>query len=155
MIDAQNVTAQAWVDITIKVLKKEIVKKRIGRYKNNRNSSRKSRKETTKLINSIEGSVKINSNGSFSSAMLSYNYYGMFVDMGVGRGTKLANVGQNKTDKRDLQLKKGQIRQRKVWYSRAIGKQVVRLASILAEKYGISAENIVLNEMPVNVNIKI
>lgn len=55
---------------------------------------------------------------------LLYNYYGMFVDMGVGKGVALNKVGQLN-------------RRQKKWYSKTIYREVARLADYVAKQTGL------------------
>ena len=55
---------------------------------------------------------------------LLYDYYGMFVDMGVGKHVPLNKVGQLN-------------RKQKKWYSKTIYREVARLADYVAKQTGL------------------
>lgn len=61
-----------------------------------------------------------------------YNYYGMFPDMGVGKGVSISEVrGGNHN------------RKRKVWYSITMYREVARLAEKVAEMTGLRTSEVV------------
>lgn len=61
-----------------------------------------------------------------------YNYYGLFPDMGVGKGV---SYGQNS----------GTNRKRKPWYNKVIHYEIMRLTEIMAEKVGKRAVDLTAN----------
>ncbi len=75
---------------------------------------------------------------------ISYNYYGMFVDMGVGKGVKLGDVRFNAEQKRAGIG--GSRRKPKKWYSKTIFREVAKLGDILASHFGIMGAGAVLSE---------
>ena len=61
-----------------------------------------------------------------------YNYYGMYPDMGVGRGVKIADV-------RDFSSK----RKRKRWYAKTMFREVARLSEKVAKLTGLRGVEVV------------
>lgn len=70
--------------------------------------------------------------GDVSSIKHEFNYYGKFVDMGVGRGQKIESVKSNA----DLIALTGEGRRPKKWYSKTYYAEVQELQELLSEKYG-------------------
>ncbi|MCX6305534.1 MAG: hypothetical protein NT040_11250 [Bacteroidetes bacterium] len=67
--------------------------------------------------------------------MFQFLYYGKFVDMGVGRGTDISQVKENRTS-RMLQGKMlGNRRVAKKWYSKTLFAETATLKEILAREY--------------------
>jgi len=101
--------AQEWADI---VLERWI-----------RNISRLKIKETGELLRSLQAHVEQDANGNPSKITFAFMYYGIFPDMGVGRGVKYDEVVSSN-------------RKKKPWYSKQFIKEVNILGTIIAEKYG-------------------
>jgi len=72
---------------------------------------------------------------------LAYNYYGMFVDMGVGKGVSLGDVAFN-SEFRGVDGASG--RRPKKWYSPTMYREVAKLSEILQERFGLMAQASVL-----------
>jgi hypothetical protein len=68
-----------------------------------------------------------------------FNYYGRFVDMGVGKGQKIESVKGNA----DLIEFGGQKRRPKKWLGKTTYAEIVTLKELLASKYGEDAANII------------
>lgn len=62
-------------------------------------------------------------------------YYGKFVDMGVGRGTGIADVGENRTSRALVGKMLGNRRRPKTWYSKTLFAETTTLREILARNY--------------------
>lgn len=103
-----NETVKAWAEIVLDIWDDKIVKYQVM--------------ETVALANSLMHHVITSSNGNPELVQFFFNYYGKFVDMGVGKGT-------------DLQHATFSNRKKKPWYSKPFYSQVLRLSQILAEKY--------------------
>lgn len=75
-------TAEAWLKIAVQEIKDKINKLKV--------------RDTGALFNSVHGSIQEISGGDAYKASLLYNYYGIFPDMGVGKGIQKgdANVGK-------------------------------------------------------------
>jgi len=78
--------------------------------------------DQNQLINSFTHEVIANSNGDVSRVELAYLLYAKFVDMGVGKGVKLSQVG-----------KKGS-RVARAWFNPVFWPQFKRLVQLLAQK---------------------
>ena len=66
---------------------------------------------------------------------LKFNYYGKFVDMGVGKGVKIADVRENKTARYLNGRMTGNRRRPKKWYSKTLYSQTAVLRDILARDF--------------------
>jgi hypothetical protein len=111
---------------TIEVLKawSEISKKRLQR-----NLYTLDANETKDLLNSIDFHVVDR------EITLQYNYYGMYVDMGVGKGVPLAKARSG-----------GSTRKPKLWYTKTIWREVAILGDIIAKDFGVMLFTSVLVE---------
>ena len=112
--------ARNWTNITVLKLKSSLQTKKVGK--------------TGKLLSSFLSSVNVGS-GEYIKILISYMYYGKFVDMGVGKGVDMATALRGGSFKR----------KRKVWYSKTIGQEVSKLSFFMARKAGSQAANILLD----------
>lgn len=117
-------TATAWAEIVI-----EIWEDKMERLKVNR---------TLDLINSLLFHVNTAANGNVEMIQFFFNYYGKFVDMGVGKGLPAG-----------LTLINAQ-RMPKPWYSKVFYSQVIRLSEIMAEKFANRAAITIVNNIDDN-----
>lgn len=102
-------TAKAWADIVIQRWESKITQLNIV--------------ETTDLLRSFTSQVVVDSKGDPEKIIFTFLYYGIFPDMGVGKGVTYDMVpSSNRTPK--------------PWYSKKLAAEVHRLAEIMAEKYG-------------------
>lgn len=63
-----------------------------------------------------------------------FNYYGKFIDMGVGKGVPIGQVKELKSvNSRALGIRTG--RKAKKWYSRTMAGQIKKLTEVLAKEY--------------------
>lgn len=102
-----------WAYYTILRLQKSLGKKKVG------------------VTGSLKASLYydlVSIAGEISSVKHHFNYYGKFVDMGVGYGQKLSDVKGN----RDAY----QARKPKVWFSKTYYSEIMQLTELLTEKYG-------------------
>jgi hypothetical protein len=137
-----NETAEAWAKITVERFIKSIDKRKIGKY----DPSKKSATEKAKygnLRDSFVHEVIHAANGDAQKIKLSFMYWGAMVDMGVAgrrgpRGTK------RRIDRRP-----------KKWYSKTAEHEVFKLGRILAEKYGFKSVNVILQELPLEVQVNL
>lgn len=81
--------------------------------------------DTHELLNSFTHHVIVNAQGSAAKIEFAFNYYGKFVDMGVGKGVTLNEAGGA-----------GLSRQPKPWFSSVFMLEVKKLGNMLAERYG-------------------
>lgn len=111
-----ELTLQAWSDIVEQRWIDKIVKLGIV--------------QTGALENSFRHQVITDGAGNPERIEFAFNYYGRFIDMGVGRGHTSSIAAQVKIEK----AKAG--RRAKPWYSATLYAERQKLAQILAEKYG-------------------
>lgn len=104
-----SLTVEAWADITIKTWLDKIDKLNINR--------------TFQLYNSFVHHIVSSAGGDISRIEFAFDYYGKFIEMGVGKGVSIDDVGVSST------------RKRKPWYSRTLYIELIKLSEILAEKY--------------------
>lgn len=103
--------AGEWADIVIERWEKRIARLRIG--------------HTGDLVRSFTSAVEADAKGDVGKITFTYLYYGMFVDMGVGRGTTYAQRGNSR-------------RVAKPWYSSVVRREVWKLGELMIERYGVS-----------------
>jgi hypothetical protein len=107
-----------WARYTIERLQKSIDKKHIG--------------VTGSLRYSLLYQLAALANGGVESVKLEFNYYGKFLDMGVGRGQKIESVKSN----REVYNLVGGGRKPKKWFSKTLWGEVAALTELLSVKYG-------------------
>jgi hypothetical protein len=88
-----------------------------------------------KLKNEIEYKLHYGSDRLVHRITLTHPTYGMFVDMGVGRGVKLQDIGYQRIGKSLLGKKIGE-RRAKRWYLKKIFGQTIRLAEYVQNTRG-------------------
>ena len=86
------------------------------------------------LANSFIATVRTEANGDLKAMLFTYKFYGHFVDMGVGKGVSLEDVGI--TD-----------RTAKKWFSNVIYSQVIKLTELLAKEVSYQSNNIIFNTL--------
>lgn len=104
-----KLTVEEWAEIVVKIWEEKMLQLEIS--------------DTFQLANSFAFHVIGNAGGDVQRIEFAFNYYGMFVDMGVGRGMKLAERFA------------GSRRQPKPWYTKTFMREVKKLGYIIAEKY--------------------
>lgn len=92
-------------------------------------------KDGLKLIDSFVHKLHYDSNRRVTKITISHKYAGFFVDLGVGRGTPLEDVGYQKIG-RTMLGRKVKNRRAKRWYLKTIYGQTLYLMSIVAKDYG-------------------
>ena len=102
--------ATRWAEIVIERWQKRIARFRIG--------------STGALVRSFTSAVETDAKGDVSKIAFTYLYYGMFVDMGVGRGTKYEQRGTTN-------------RKVKPWYSSIVRKEIYKLGELMIERHGV------------------
>ena len=75
---------------------------------------------------------------------LQYNYYGMFADMGVGKGVPLSAARSNTSS-----------RKAKPWYSKTIFREVAKLSEILSRDFAIKAQAAITSEIKTTTKISL
>jgi hypothetical protein len=113
--------ADSWAFYTIKIWKEKIQKLRVG--------------HSGKLESSFLKDVIGTPAGGVISIQFSFLYYGKFVDMGVGKGTKIGDVNENKTSRRLEGRMLGNRRRPKKWYGKTFYAEVATLKEILVKEY--------------------
>lgn len=120
-------TVRAWADITLKIWREKINDLKVW--------------DTGSLYASLENALFTAAGNDVDKVEFSFNLYGIFVDMGVGKEIFKGNDGDVGYDV---------YRKRKEWYSRIFYREVMRLKEILIEKFGEGvAEQIVYAMHPV------
>ena len=113
-----NETVEAWADIVIKNWHRKITELEIG--------------VTHQLYDSLSYSLQNDAAGMPQVIEFVMNYYGRFVDMGVGKGVTIGNLGIVQTKRKP-----------KPWYSKELYSQVNKLAEILADKYSMRSVHMI------------
>lgn len=121
MAQTQAEQAEAWLEITVERLKGNIKKLKIG--------------DSGELERSIKGFVHQEAGGDVKKVELFYSWYGMFVDMGVGKGTKQGQQRDNATERKLLGTKRGKSRQPKPWSNKTISAEVKTLSELTGQLY--------------------
>jgi hypothetical protein len=117
-----RLTVDAWADIVTDNFFDKIEKLKIG--------------YSWQLEDSIGYELISNAGGLPERVEFAFNYYGKFVDMGVGKGVEIGAV----KDRSDHG------RRPKKWYSKTMYAQIMKLRDILQKKYGrIAAITIIEN----------
>lgn len=83
--------------------------------------------ETQELLRSFTSQVELDAQGDPFKILFTFLYYGIFPDMGVGKGVKYDQVA-------------GSNRRAKPWYSKQFAAEVRKLAGFMAERYGERAQ---------------
>jgi len=115
-----KLTAEAWAKIVIERWERKILRLKIGQYGNN---------STHELAKSFTHHVITNADGNPEQIEFTFNYYGKFVDMGVGNGVKYGEPG----------------RKAKAWYSKTFFSQIEQFKIIWSEKYGLKAQMTIID----------
>jgi hypothetical protein len=113
-----RITAEAFAKIVIERWEQKIMRLGIN--------------STGKLLGSFTHYVNTQANGNVNFIQFTYEFYGRFVDMGVGKGVKYGEVELSK-------------RKAKPWYSKIFFSQIIKLREILVNKYQEKAEIVILN----------
>lgn len=115
MADNTNLglTVEAWADIVIERWENKIERLGIG--------------SSGQLVKSFYHTVQTQSDGNPELIIFTFEYYGKFVDMGVGNGIAYNEVEfSNRTPKK--------------WYSKTFFSQLEKLKELLATKYARKAQ---------------
>jgi hypothetical protein len=116
--------AQAWARITVKLWRKNLNRLKIGRH------------SSDDLFRSFQIKVIAGAGGNVDRIEFAFKYYGKFLDMGVGRGTRLGDRPASRGSKRVSEQFLGMKREPKKWYSRTFYAESHRLFEILQKEYG-------------------
>jgi hypothetical protein len=111
--------------------------------------------DTGELERSFRSFVEVNSDGDLQKIELVYAYYGLFVDMGVGKGTKSGEQGENSDARRLMGKQRGNQRAPKKWQNRTTHGQVLKLGEVLAENAGQRAGFILVKTLPQTIDLEL
>ena len=111
-----GLTVQAWTDIVVQKWEDRILQLNVF--------------ETGDLLRSFVATVYKNAGGDPERILFAFNYYGKFVDMGVGKGKTISDISTS--------------RKTKPWYSKIFYSECKKLASLLAEKYARKASLLIV-----------
>lgn len=120
-----NLTVQAWADIVITIWLNKIEQMRI--------------QDTHQLADSFSNHVISHANGDVQRIEFAFNYYGKFVDMGVGRGFTIDEVNSPNNKRKP-----------RPWYSRSFYSEVRKLSALLAQKYARKGALVVIENIDDN-----
>ncbi len=135
MIDP--VTFEFWAKIVLDIWKDRMMKYNV--------------RQSGALFSSLQQHVLKHAGDDVSKIDFFFNYYGIYVDMGVGREFNIGNSG-------DVGKDKGMLHPRRVakpWYATAFYGQVKRLSEILEEKYGREAAQRICGFISAGANEKV
>jgi len=113
-VDLQ-LTAEAWADILITAFEKKVYDLKIN--------------DTFALSESFAAHVFMETGGNINRIEFIYNYYGKYIEMAVGKGVTMDDVGITSNT-----------RKKRLWYTPVFYRHVKRLGEILTEKYGQKAQ---------------
>ena len=122
LVKSELEIADTWAKITIKRWLKKIQGMKIG--------------SSGELAKSFLFDVISSARGDLIKIDFAFNYYGKFIDMGVGSGTSLGDVKENTTSRRLDGKMLGNRRRPKKWYSKTFHAEVMKLSEIFAKEYG-------------------
>ena len=91
---------------------------------------------TGTLLKSFKYNVLASAQGNVLKITLLFEYYGRFVDMGVGRAVKIGDVKESITSRKLSGKMLGNRRRPKKWYSKTFHAEVMKLSEIFAKEYG-------------------
>jgi hypothetical protein len=115
-----TLTAEAWANIVIERWEQKLVRLNVH--------------HSGKLADSFARHVITQAAGSLEKIEFAFEYYGKFVDMGVGNGVHIDDVQES-------------YRKRKPWYSPVFFSQVRKLGELLREKYAYKAQLAILTNI--------
>jgi len=132
-------TLEAWAAITIDRWRQQIQKRDI---------------HIGDLARDLREHVQASADGEIMKVEFFYSWYGKFVDMGVGKGTKIGDVNENRTSRNLEGRHTGNRRRAKPWKSATLFAEVNTLNALLLEKYGRKALAIVEDTVAKTYTIK-
>lgn len=105
------------------------------------------------LERSFRAHVETESNGDIRKIELAYLYYGLFVDAGLGKGTKSGDQQANSDSQRLLGKVRGNARTPKPWLSKTTPGQLYKLGDLLQIDASERAGRILMQTLPRDLNI--
>ena len=115
-----GITVDAWAKIVVERWEHKILQLGI--------------RSTGKLLNSFQHFINTQAGGNPDKITFAFEYYGKFVDMGVGRGVKLEAVEISN-------------RRAKPWYSKTFWSQFEKLKDLMVQKYEIKGQMKIITEV--------
>ncbi len=137
----KNKLLEEWAEICLQQFIKAIEKRHIG--------------VTGNLAASFKKHVDASANGDIDKINFMYLLYGMYEDMGVGKGTNLSGVKSNSASRRLEGKHGGNRRIAKKWYSKTIYSQLIRLAELTQQYYGNMIIGRIIEETPEKLEVKL
>lgn len=125
--------AEEWAKITANRLVKALRKKGIG--------------VTNSLQYSIAHKLVAMAGGDVTSITHTFNYYGKFIDMGVGRGQKIESVKSNG----DVYRLVGGGRKPKKWFTPTYYAETMVLLDLMGLKYGEQGAGIIKEQLDIKL----
>ena len=126
-----HLTVDAWADIVTANWIDKLQKLKIG--------------YDFSLENSIGYELFSSTGGIPERVEFVFNYYGKFVDMGVGKGVSIGDVKSQRGENVGSRY-----RRPKRWYSKELYSQTLKLQEILAKKYGRIASLVIVENIDDN-----
>lgn len=123
-VDTQE-TVEQWARFVIADWRKKVQKLKIGK--------------SGRAEASFASHVMVAANGDFQKVQFFFRYYLKFVDMGVGKGTAIGQVAENKTSRRLQGSMAGNRRRPKKWQNKVMAFSVLKLTEIMQQQYGLKA----------------
>lgn len=117
-----NLTAKAWADITIEDWENKIQSLGIT--------------DTLALLESFQTHVFMASGGNIDRIEFIYLNYGKYIEMAVGKGVRIEDVGILST-----------ARKKRMWFTPVFFRHVKRLGEILAQKYGQKSQLVIIENL--------
>jgi hypothetical protein len=114
--------AQAWAKITILKWKRKMARMNVS--------------HSGTLLNSFKYNVLASAQGDVLKVTFLFEYYGRFVDMGVGKGVKIGDIKESLTSRKLSGKMLGNRRRPKKWYSKTFHAEVMKLSELFAKEYG-------------------
>lgn len=115
-----GITVDAWAKIVIERWEQKIMNMGI--------------RKTGRLLNSFQHFINTQAGGNPDKIVFAFEYYGKFVDMGVGRGVKLEAVESS-------------TRRAKPWYSKTFWSQFEKLKELMVQKYQVKGMMQIITEV--------
>lgn len=130
-----------WAEIVLEKWQRAIRKLRIG--------------DSGELFDSLARQVVSASDGDVQKVIFFYNYYGAFVDMGVGRGVKVGGVKESALSRRLEGKRNGNRRRAKKWHNKILYGQTIRLGEIMQDEYGNAAVVTIIDNLPPQITLSL
>lgn len=120
--------ASKFAEIAVERFKKALQKKNIG--------------WTLELEKSLTHTLTTNGSGGYASILITFEGYGKFVDMGVGKGVKYEDVRGSQAVWNHVGVRGSRVAKR--WIGNTLSNQTKRLAELMSEAYEKAADDILI-----------